>query len=331
MNLLVIGGSVFVGRTIVETALASGHEVTMFNRGQQNPDLFPTVEKIRGDRDGEMDKLAGRQWDAVIDTCGYVPRVVRQSVEALKESVPHYTFISSISAYAESKGAPLDEDSPLANMNDEGVEEITGDTYGPLKVLCEQVVQAAYGDGALIIRPGLIVGPRDRTDRFTYWPVRIADGGPVLVPSRLDQPSQFIDVRDLAEWTVRMVEQKANGVYNATGPETPYTFGHVLERCKAVSGSSAHLVPVNGWLLEEHKVEPWADLPLVLPLDGSGDSMGRAVVSRAVEKGLTFRPLDTTIKDTLQWFRTERPEAPLKAGMSREKEAQVLAAVSTAR
>src|SRR5688572_1281327 len=157
MKLLVIGGSVFVGRTIVDTALARGHEVTMFNRGQQNPDLFPTVEKIRGDRDGEMDLLAGRQWDAVIDTCGYVPRVVSQSVEALKDSVPHYTFISSISAYAESTGAPLDEDSPVATIEDETVEEITGDTYGALKVLCERVVQEQYGEQALIIRPGLIV------------------------------------------------------------------------------------------------------------------------------------------------------------------------------
>ena len=182
----------------MESALARGHEVTLFNRGQHNPNLFPNVEKLRGDRNGDLSALEGRQWDAAIDTCGFVPRIVRASAELLRNSVKHYTFISSISVFAQIDKAGLDEDAPLATLKDETVEEVTNETYGALKALCEQAVEQTMPGRTLIVRPGLIVGPDDPTDRFTYWPVRTARGGEMLAPGRPDQATQIIDVRDLA-------------------------------------------------------------------------------------------------------------------------------------
>ncbi|MBZ0302858.1 MAG: NAD-dependent epimerase/dehydratase family protein, partial [Anaerolineae bacterium] len=226
MKILLLGGPKFLGRAVIDAALAAGHTVTMFNRGQTNPDLYPQVEKLYGDRDGQLDPLRGRSWDAVIDTCGYVPRVVRQSAELLAEAVGRYVFISTISVYEDIVGSS--EDSALAVLEDETTEEVSG-AYGGLKVLCERVVQGVYGDRALIIRPGLIVGPHDPTDRFTYWVTRTARGGRMLVPAASDYPMQVIDVRDLAEWTVRMVEGDMPGVYNATGPAEPLTMGEMLD------------------------------------------------------------------------------------------------------
>lgn len=218
MDILIIGGTRFVGRALVDVAQARGHTVTLFNRGKTNPDVYPNVETIVGDRETDLDKLEGHTWDAVIDTCGYVPRIVKLSAEALKDKAKHYTFISSISVYPVVGAPNRDEESELLTMEDETVEEITNETYGPLKVLCEQAVQDAFPDGTLIIRPGLIVGPHDPTNRFTYWVTRTAKGGDAIAPSA-EQPMQFVDARDLAEFTIKQVEAGVCDVYNVTGPE----------------------------------------------------------------------------------------------------------------
>ena len=245
MKLLILGGTVFLGRHLVESALERGHTVTLFNRGQHNADLFPSVEKLRGNRDGELDVLRGRSWDAVIDTCGYFPRIVRASAEMLAHAVDHYTFISTVSVYAEVKQPSIDENAPVARIEDESVEKITEESYGALKALCEQAVERALPGRALVIRPGLIVGPHDPTDRFTYWPHRVARGGEVLAPGKATSRVQFIDVRDLAEWTMSMVEAKQTGVYNATGPAHALTMEQTLSECRKVSQSDARLTWVE--------------------------------------------------------------------------------------
>src|SRR5689334_3211419 len=198
-----------------------------------NPELFPEAEHVLGDRDGGLEPLRGRRFDAVIDTSGYVPRVVRQSAELLEPSADHYTFISSVSVYDGNGGAGTEVDGPVGTIADESVEEITEESYGPLKALCEQVVEETYGaDRSLIIRPGLIVGPDDPTDRFTYWPARVAEGGRVLAPGNGKDPVQFVDVRDLAAWTIGCIERRHLGIYNATGPSKRMTVAELLDACK---------------------------------------------------------------------------------------------------
>src|SRR5690606_2480891 len=251
MKLLIIGGTRFVGRALVDSALARGHEVTLFNRGQSNPGLYPQVETIVGDRTGDLSALSSRSWDAVIDTCGYVPRIVRNMAETLSGNVGHYTFISSISVYRDFTQAGIDEAYPVGTVEDETVEEITGETYGPLKALCEQAVAEVFPGRALNIRPGLIVGPHDGSDRFNYWPYRVARGGEVLAPGNPDASAQIIDVRDLGDWTLDMAERQATGVYNATGPEQPFTISHVLESCREVTNSDATFT----WVSDEFLVE----------------------------------------------------------------------------
>ena len=324
MRILILGGTVFVGRHLVEAAQARGHEVTLFNRGRQNADLFPEVEKLRGDRTGgDLDALSGRSWDAVIDTCGYVPRVVRQSAELLSGSVSRYVFISSISVYADVSAPGVDEDSPVGTLEDTYTEEIAGDTYGPLKALCEQAVQTAFPVSALIIRPGFIVGPHDPTDRFTYWPHRIALGGDVLAPGSPDQPIQVIDARDLAEWTVRLIEQGATGVFNATGPDYALTLGAILQTCKAVSDSGARLVWARDEFLKENQADTFSQLPFYIPA-ASDQGIMAASIERAVAAGLTFRPLADTVNDTLTWDNSRPTDAPRKVGLSLERERELL-------
>ena len=324
MKLLVLGGTIFVGRHIVEAALARGHEVTLLTRGQHNPDLFPEAEKLRGDRDGGLDALQGRTWDAVIDTCGYFPRVVRQSAELLSQAVGLYVFVSSISVYKDYSAVGMDENSPLATIPDEAVEEITGETYGALKVLCEGVVEAACPSRALIIRPGLVVGPHDKSGRFTYWPRRVAEGGDVLAPGRPEKRVQFIDARDLAEWTIRLTEAGRAGVFNAVSADPNWTMGRLLDESKAVSGSDARFRWVPDDFLLSEGVAPWSDLPLWLP--DTDEWAGAAFLSaaRAVSAGLTFRPLAETIRETLDWDATlDESERP-SAGIRREREAELL-------
>ena len=327
MKILMIGGTVFVGRATVEAALERGHEVTLFNRGRSNPGLFPQVEQLQGDRDGGLAALAGRRWDTVIDTSGYVPRVVRQSAEFLKEATAHYLFVSSLSVYANPGQFGIDEQGTVGKLQDETVEEITGETYGPLKVLCEQVVAQTLPGRALIIRPGLIVGPYDKTDRFTYWPWRVAQGGEVLAPGQPERPLQFIDVRDLAEWMVKMAEEQQTGVYNAIGPTPQPTIGELLQTCRSVSGSEATFVWVSEAFLAEHGVEPWTELPAWAPqAEPSMAGFFSFDNRKALAAGLTFRPLADTVHATLAWAATRPAEHEMRAGMSREREAALLVA-----
>ena len=310
MRLLILGGTLFLGRHLTEAALARGHEVTLFNRGQRNPELFPEVEKLRGDRDGGLDALRGRRWDAVVDTSGFVPRVVRASAELLADAVGLYAFVSSVSVYADFS-RPVDEDAPLTTTADETVEEVNGETYGPLKVLSERAVEEALPGRALVLRPGLIVGPHDPTHRFTYWTGRVARGGEVLAPAPPGTPIQFIDARDLAEWTLRLLEAGTAGVYNAAGPDYPLTMGGFLEECRDVSGSGARLEWVGEEFLLERGVEPWGELPLWIPESSETHRHFLNVnVERALRAGLTFRPLAETVRDTLAWQR-EREGQPL--------------------
>lgn len=326
MRLLVLGGTVFLGRHLVEAALAAGHTVTLFNRGRRNPELFPGVEKLRGDRDGDLESLRGRTWDAVIDPSGYVPRIVRASAELLAGSVGQYTFISSLSVYADPVASGTAEDGRLAVLpaGREGTEEITGDTYGALKVLSEQAAEASLPGRTLIIRPGLIVGPHDPSDRFTYWPVRVARGGEVLAPGDPDRHVQFIDVRDLAAWILRLVEARQTGTFNVTGPVPSLTMGRLLDSCRLIAGSDAAFTWVPEALLLAHNVAPYTELPLWIPSVDAG--FDRFNVSRALAAGLTFRPLETTIRDTLAWDATRPVGAERRNGLKSEREAALLAA-----
>ncbi|HLZ57683.1 MAG TPA: NAD-dependent epimerase/dehydratase family protein [Ktedonosporobacter sp.] len=316
MKLLVIGGTRFLGRYIVESALARGHQVTLFNRGQSAPELFPQVEQIHGDRDGDLALLAGRSWDCVIDTCGFVPRIVRASAEALAEAAERYIFISSISVYADMSHPGIDEDAPVATLEDETVEEITNDTYGALKALSEQAAEKAMPGRVLVIRPGLIVGPHDKSDRFTYWPYRVAQGGEMLAPGDPEQPTQFIDVRDLAAWTVLMAETRKTGVYNATGPDYALSTARFLEECRSATTSDTRFVWVSEDLLKKHDalfvLQPW------IPAEYAG--MNAANCQKALHDGLTFRPIAETVRDTLAW----RGEAELRSGLKRDQEEQLL-------
>ncbi len=323
MKLLILGGTVFVGRHLVEAALSHGHEVTLFNRGQHNAELYPEVERLRGDRDGDLAPLQGRRWDAVVDTCGYTPRVVRASAALLSDAVDHYTFISTISVYRDFSLPGLKEDAPVGTIEDETTEEVDGRTYGPLKALCERAVEEVLPGRVLTVRPGLIVGPHDPTDRFTYWPHRVARGGDVLAPRPPEHPVQFIDARDLAAWTLRMVEEKRTGVYNATGPDYTLTLGETLDTCKSASGDDARFVWADESFLLEQGVEPWMGLPLWIP---QGDMSGLQEVDcrRAIAAGLTFRPLADTVLDTLAWDATRPTDIERKAGLHPEREAELL-------
>jgi 2'-hydroxyisoflavone reductase len=320
VKLLILGGTVFLGRHVVHAALERGHEVTLFNRGKSNPDVFPDVETIRGDRDGGLDVLGDRTWDAVVDPSGYVPRVVRASAEALSGRVGHYTFVSSISVYPDF-GGRNPESSPVGTLADESVETVDGETYGPLKALCEAAAEAVFPGRTLNVRAGLIVGSHDPSDRFTYWPHRIAEGGEVLAPGDPAATVQFVDVRDLAAWMVTGAETGTAGVFNATGPEAPLTMDELLTTTVHVADSGAELVWVDPAFLAEHEVGPWMELPLWIP-----DVNARTDCSKAIAAGLTFRPREDTVRDTITWAREERPERPWRAGLSRDREKELLAA-----
>jgi 2'-hydroxyisoflavone reductase len=326
MKLLILGGTIFLGRHLVEAALARGHEVTLFNRGQHNTDLFEqgqgTVEKLRGDRNGQLDALRGRSWDAVIDTCGYLPRIVRMSAELLAEGVQQYVFISSISAYADFSQPGIDEGSPVGRLADPTIEEITGESYGPLKVLCEEAAEAAMPGRVLTIRPGLIVGPHDPTDRFTYWPVRIERGGAILAPGNPQQEVQVIDVRDLAVWTIEMVEQKQMGIFNATGPATPLTIETLLDQCQMVTKNNGHFTWVSEAFLIAQAVGAFVELPLWVPAAEAG--IEQVNCQKAIATGLAFRPLTDTIRDTLAWHHTRPTDYTLRAGLAPVRETELL-------
>lgn len=315
MRLLVLGGPRFVGRALADAALARGHELTFFNRGLTNPDLYPEVERLVGDRDGDLSALGGRTWEAVIDTCGYLPRVVRSSAETLRES-GCYCFASSVSVYADFS-VPTNEDSRVGELGDLPDDAVTGESYGPLKALCEDAVREVFEDRALVVRPGLIVGPHDPTGRFTYWPHRIARGGEVLAPGPPERPTQVIDVRDLAEWMVSSCERGQGGTFNAIHPGV--SFHELLETCRSVSGSDAGVTWVTDEFLLERGVGEWMELPLWLA-DPAYAAADRVDVSRAVAAGLAFRPLADTVRATL-----ELAETTDAAGLAPEREAELLA------
>jgi 2'-hydroxyisoflavone reductase len=325
VKLLLLGGTVFLGRHIVEAALGRGHEVTLFNRGQKNPGLFPQLEQLRGNRDGDLTALQGRRWDAVIDPSGYVPRIVRASALLLADAVEHYTFISSISVYAGFATLGMDESAPVGRLEDETVEDVSR-FYGPLKALCERAAERAMPGRVLNLRPGLIVGPHDPSDRFTYWPVRVAKGGEVLTPGSPEHLTQIIDVRDLAEWTVCMVEERTTGVYNATGPDDELTMGRLLDACRAVSSSDARCVWVSEQFLLDAGITPWTELPLWVPDNEENAGFSRVDCRKAFAAGLAFRPLADTVRATLAWDATRPVDAPRRNGLKPEREAELLEA-----
>lgn len=304
MRLLVLGGTAFLGRAVVEEALERGHEVTLFNRGRTNPELFPEAEKLRGDRDGDLAALAGRSWDAVVDPSGFVPRVVRASAELLADAVEHYTFVSSISVYA-SRGR-------LIKLDDPATEDVQ-QHYGGLKVLCERVVGELYPGRSASVRAGLIVGPYDPTGRFTYWPHRIARGGEVLAPGPVERPVQLIDVRDLAAWMLHLGERQVAGTFDATGPAT---MGTVVDACLRVTRSDARITWVDDAFLLDQGVGEWLELPLWLASPEHRHLL-EADVSDALAAGLRLRPVDETAGATLA---SARPVVGVGLAPERERE-----------
>ncbi len=324
MDLLIIGGTNFLGPALVAEALSSGHRLTLFNRGESRPDFKADAETIMGDRESDLGRLAGRKWDAVIDTCGYLPRLVKLSAQALRGKVEHYTFISTLSVYPTYGAANRDESAQLLTLKDETVEEVTGETYGPLKVLCEAEAQANYPGKTLIIRSGLIVGPRDPTNRFTYWVARTAKGGPAIAPPA-DQPIQFVDARDLAAFTLRRVEARAVGIYNVTGPAGRMTFGKLLSLAKEALNSDARFHHCGDDFLRQNDVGEFMELPLWVNHE-LAESFMTFNIDRALGAGLTFREPARTIRDTWEWARAQPPDAPKPAYLPPEKEAALLAA-----
>lgn len=318
MKLLLIGGPRFLGYAIIENALEKGWEVTTFNRGKTEPELFPDIEKLIGDRNGDLSILQGRSWDAVIDTCGYFPRQVKATTSLLKDAVEHYTFISSVSAYRDYESKGIDETYPVGELQDGDIDEINEDTYGPLKAVCEKIAEEQMPGRVMNVRPGLIVGPRDPSDRFTYWPNRIARGGNVLAPGHPGIPVQIIDVRDLAQWLVVSAERRIVGTFNATGPEFPLTIADVFYKCKEVSGSDAKFIWAPEEFLLKEGVIPFTEMPLWVPEAMIG--MMQVSIERAVEKGLGFRSLRETVEDTLKW----RESRELKCGLPVNRENELL-------
>jgi len=326
LRVLIFGGTGFIGPHFVETLRAHGHKLTLFNRGKRNPTLFPDVETLLGDRNGQVDAIKGRDWDVVIDDSGYTPKQVRLTTDILKGHVQHYIFVSSISAYADLTPPGIDEDYKLATLKDPTVEEITDGTYGGLKALCEKTVEQAFGKNSAVVRPTYIVGPGDPTDRFTYWPVRASKGGDMLAPGSASDPVQFIDVRDLAEFMRVCVEERVSGSYNACNPPGAVTMGDVLETAKRISGANTKFVWAPTAFLEKNKALEGLEVPIWAPPVGELAGAGLISSARAVAKGLRFRTLDTTVRDTLAWH-AKRPvdqQQKLRAGFSPEREAQLL-------
>ena len=300
MKILVLGGTRFVGRHLVAAALERGHQLTLFHRGRTGADLFGEVERVQGDRERAEDlaRLGGRRWDAVVDTSGYLPGVVRRSVEQLAGAVERYLFVLTISVYADVRGPGADEDAAVAAPADPAATQVTDGSYGGLKVACEQVVQGALGARALVVRPGMIVGPHDPSDRYAYWLVRAAAGGEVLVPGAPDRPVQMIDARDLAAWMVALLERGQGGVFNATGPETPMTWSGWMAALARAAGTEPTWTWVGDAFLEARGVDGGA-LPLWIPA-AEADFFSLSI-ERALAAGLGFRSPEETARDTLAW------------------------------
>ena len=320
MQLLVIGGTHFVGRAIVEDAVDRGHRVTVFHRGPAEPEGFPDVEHVHGDRDGGLDLLRGRRWDVAIDTCGYVPRVVRDSAQLLSDAVAIYVFVSTLSVYPDDAPAGTDEETPTHGPPFPDTEEITNESYGPLKVACELEAQQAFLERCLIVRPGYIVGPHDPSDRFTYWVRRAAAGGRMLAPGPKDQPLQVIDVRDLGAFTLDRMQEGRNDVFGVVGPREPLTWSDALAMQVDVGGAGTELAWVDAPFLRERINDEEGELPL---WDIEYPGLHSFDASKAIAAGLRHRPLAETIADTLAW---DRGRGPLKVGLTPERERELLQA-----
>jgi 2'-hydroxyisoflavone reductase len=336
MKILIIGGTKFLGRHLITAAQARGYDVTLFNRGRFSSENFENVEQIHGDRNSDLDKLSGRNWDAAIDTCGFLPQSVKASAEVLKDSVNQYVFISSGSVYTDIKKADYDENTPVAELNEDERKRageidpkgeltgpVLGDLYGGLKILCEREAEKAMPGRVLNVRSGMIVGAFDPTDRFTYWVMRAARGGEVLAPGTPNRFVQLIDAQDLAAWLIKAVEQNNTGVYNATGKPFELTMEKMLEEIKRVSESDAEFTWVDEDFLTREKVQPWSDMPFYLPeSDKDAEHFLSMSIDKALQAGIEFRPLSDTIRDTLAWRKTKNDA--LKAGISAEREAELL-------
>ncbi|MEZ0472318.1 NAD-dependent epimerase/dehydratase family protein [Luteimonas salinilitoris] len=350
LRILVLGGTGFLGPHFVEAARARGHRLTLFNRGKTNPARFDgaefgDIEQLRGDRKSDLSALEGdREWDAVLDTSAYIPADVTRSAELLASRVKHYQIISTVSVYARNDIAN-DEDSPLATLADPTVTEVTGETYGGLKALCERAAETAMPGRVTVVRPGLIVGPGDPTDRFTYWPARADRGGEILAPGGAGEPTQFIDVRDLAAFMLHLIESGTVDVFNADAPADALTMGALLASCQAAArrantincvrapcpqpaGHDSTLTWVPVEFLAAQSVSPWQDMPVWIPAVGDYAGFGSTSTERAQQAGLRHRPLDETVSAALAWWRSlpEERRAGLKAGLSAEREAEVLRA-----
>jgi 2'-hydroxyisoflavone reductase len=339
MKILIIGGTRFLGRRLVEEALAGNHEVTVFHRGSHPHCGDGDIEEILGDRNTDLQKLVGREWDAVIDTCGYLPDTVAASVDALKESVRSYVFISSISAYGDFSKPLFDENTALACLTPDQdaalraidpLAEMTavaiGDAYGGAKVLCEEIVEAGFPGCSLIVRPGLIVGAFDHTDRFTYWVMRVAAGGAVLAPGKPESPVQFIDAKDLASWTINATKNGFSGAFSVTGKPGAMNFGLMLDEIKIVTGSDARFVWAPEDFLRRHEVREWSDLPLYMFESEAMAALELADTGKATGHGLKLRPFADTVTELYQW-RTGI-EWEMRAGLSKQRESELLRILS---
>lgn len=333
MRILILGGTGFVGPHLVEACRARGHALTLFNRGKRNASLFPDIETRLGDRNGKLESLEQGKWDVVIDNSGYVPRHVRMSAELLEPRVRRYIFVSSISAYADLASPGIDEGYPTAKLADPAVEDINGETYGGLKALCEQAVEQTYGKRATIVRPTYIVGPGDPTDRFTYWPVRVARGGRMLAPGTPHDPIQFIDVRDLVEFMTRCAEEDIAGRFNACNPPREVSIGTLLETAKRISKSDARFVWADEEFLAANNLLESGEIPIWPPTEGPYAGAALVDPARAIAKGLRFTASEKTVADTLVWhqMRPAEQQQKLRAGLSPERETELLTKLESRR
>ncbi len=327
MDILIIGGTSFLGRHLARIALDEGHRLTLFHRGKTNPGLFPEAEEILGDRATDLGLLGARTFDAVFDTCGYLPRIVRRSVRALGPRTRLYAFVSSISVYPVEDWPSVTEDSPTLRARDPEAETMTMDAYGELKAACDDLVLGELPGRALVVRPGLIVGPHDPTDRFTYWVRRMAEGGEVAAPAPAGRRIAFVDARDLAAFMLRCAEGARSGLFNVAGPTAEIvTMESTLDACRVAAGSDARVTWLPAEFLDRHGVEPWSDMPLFIP--GQDDVFDCTAATRA---GYAARPLAETVRDTWRWDETRPRDRPMRAGLTAERERDLLAAFRSQR
>ncbi|MFK9090854.1 SDR family oxidoreductase [Bacillus salipaludis] len=335
MKVLILGGTRFLGRALAEEALGRGHEITLFNRGT-NKETFPEVEQLIGNRDHDVSLLKNRKWDVLIDTCGFAPHHIKKIADVVRDNIEHYTFISSISVYKDWTPINITEDYHLQSMPEDKLKDVEAgkispyEYYGALKVLCEAEAEKYWPSRVLQIRAGQLVGPFDYTDRLPYWVQRVAQGGKVLVPGRSDRPVQLIDVRDIATWVFNMAENRKAGTFNVTGPKHHLTIEELLNTCKDVINSNAEFVWVKEKFLLKHKVQPWTEMPLwipeTFPLEEETEPWKGAFsfnIEKAVNTGLSFRPLEDTVYNVYQWEKA-RKDNERKAGISRVREQELL-------